>query len=90
MTHQFSSQHYRQLRQLTQAYNRPAAARPGPRSSFWQTLLKLATGSTEPLVRQDTSAKEISYTVYDPTTQQQITGLSETEARIWLEQRYHR
>ncbi|MEM9267183.1 MAG: hypothetical protein AAGA46_16830 [Cyanobacteria bacterium P01_F01_bin.13] len=58
--------------------------------SFWDSVLKLAIGSSEPVVeqRQDSKGQTV-YTIYDPTTQQQVNGLSEAEARTWLEQRYY-
>ena len=57
---------------------------------FWANVLKLATGSSEPFVQKRCDRNEqTSYTIYDPVTQQEVTGLSETEARVWLEQRYY-
>ncbi|NEQ53878.1 MAG: hypothetical protein F6K11_27730 [Leptolyngbya sp. SIO3F4] len=58
--------------------------------SFWDSVLKLATGSSEPVIekRQDSKGQTV-YSVYDPVTQQQVDKLSETEVRTWLEQRYY-
>lgn len=58
--------------------------------SFWESALKLATGSAEPVINQQCNSKgHIIYSVYDPVTQQQIDGLSEADVRTWLEQRYY-
>lgn len=54
------------------------------------SLLKFATGAEGPMVRERCDRNgEISYTIYDPVTQQQSDWLSEMEARTWLEQRYY-
>lgn len=59
--------------------------------TFWRSFIKFATGSSEPTVSQRCDRNgTISYTVYDPTTQQHSGWLSEAEARDWLEQRYYR
>ena len=60
------------------------------RETFWQSLVKFATGSSAPVVkkRRDRTGK-VSYTIYDPVSQEQSGWLSETEAREWLEQRYY-
>ncbi|MEM8615215.1 MAG: hypothetical protein AAGF93_24635 [Cyanobacteria bacterium P01_H01_bin.105] len=58
---------------------------------FWTFLVKFATGSSEPVVRKRCDRTgNISYTIYDPMSQQQSGWLSEADARMWLEQRYHR
>ncbi len=58
--------------------------------SFWDSVLTLATGSSEPVVEKRCNSKgQTFYSIYDPVTQQQVDGLSETEARTWLEQRYY-
>lgn len=56
---------------------------------FWTYVLELATVSSEPVVTRRGRNGQLSYTIYDPITQQQVDGLSETEARTWLEQRYY-
>ena len=58
--------------------------------SFWDAVLKWATGSSEPMIEnyQDSHGNTV-YRVYDPHTQQQVEHLSEAEVRIWLEQRYY-
>ncbi|MEA5466592.1 hypothetical protein [Leptothoe sp. PORK10 BA2] len=58
--------------------------------SFWDSVLKLATGSSEPVIEQrDNGEGQTVYSIYDPITQQQVDGLSEAEVRTWLEQRYY-
>ncbi|MEM9486101.1 MAG: hypothetical protein AAGA83_20690 [Cyanobacteria bacterium P01_F01_bin.116] len=58
--------------------------------SFWDSALKLATGSTEPMINQQCNSNgQTVYSVYDPVTEQQLDGLSEAEVRTWLEQRYY-
>lgn len=66
--------------------------------TLWASVLKLATGSSEPVVdkRCDSARADLSirngqtyYTIYDPITQQRSGWLSEAEARTWLEQRYY-
>ena len=60
-------------------------------TSFWDAVLKLATGSSEPVINeQQNSDGQTVYSIYDPTTQQQIDNLSEAEVRTWLEERYNR
>lgn len=59
--------------------------------TLWATLVKLAVGSSEPLIeKQHNPQGKTHYTIYDPVTQQRVAGLSETEVRVWLEQRYYR
>ena len=60
------------------------------KETFWQSLVKFATGSSAPVIkkRSDRTGK-VSYTIYDPVSQEQSGWLSETEAREWLEQRYY-
>lgn len=59
--------------------------------AFWASVLKLATGPSEPVVEKRCGDNgQISYSIYDPVTQQQSGWLSEAEARTWLEQRYYR
>ncbi|MEM7065529.1 MAG: hypothetical protein AAF572_20480 [Cyanobacteria bacterium P01_B01_bin.77] len=59
--------------------------------AFWKALIKFATGSSEPTISQRCDRNgTISYTIYDPITQQHSGWLSEVEARDWLEQRYYR
>ncbi len=58
--------------------------------SFWDSVLTLATGSSEPVIEKRCDRKgQTAYSVYDPITQQQVDGLSESEVRTWLEQRYY-
>lgn len=58
--------------------------------SFWDAVLKLATGSSEPIIdhHQDDQGNTV-YSVYDPSTQQQLDNLSEAEVRTWIERRYY-
>lgn len=59
-------------------------------SDFWASVVKLVVGSAEPVIEEQRDRNgQVSYTIHDPTTQQQVHGLSEQEARIWLEQRYY-
>ena len=57
---------------------------------FWQSLLKLLLGSSEPIIEKqlDNNGQDL-YSIYDRVTQQQISGLTEAEVRVWLEQRYY-
>ena len=57
---------------------------------FWDAVLKLATGSSEPVIdqQQDNDGQTV-YSIYDPITQQQVNNLSGAEVRTWLEQRYY-
>ena len=58
--------------------------------AFWQSLLKLLLGSSEPLIeKQLDNNGQTTYSIYDPITQQQISSLTEAEVRVWLEQRYY-
>lgn len=67
------------------------AAQPKSSATFWKALLNLFLGTTDPVVNREAGSEEnLTYTVYDPISQQQIKGLSESEARTWLEQRYYR
>ena len=69
---------------------------PAPRVSrwrlvgeCWQSLLTLLLGKSEPIIEQYSGDNgQTVYSVYDPFTEQRLTGLSETEVRVWLEQRY--
>ena len=56
----------------------------------WTSVLKLMTGSSEPMIHKQCDRRgQISYSIYDPSTQHTIAGLSETEVRVWLEERYY-
>ena len=58
--------------------------------AFWQSLLKLLLGSSEPIIeKQLDNNGQTTYSIYDPITQQQVSGLAEAEVRVWLEQRYY-
>lgn len=58
--------------------------------AVWQSVLKLIMGSAEPIFEKHVdSSGQVLYTIYDPVTQQQVNGLSEHDARVWLEQRYY-
>ncbi|MEM6255712.1 MAG: hypothetical protein AAF821_22590 [Cyanobacteria bacterium P01_D01_bin.156] len=58
--------------------------------SFWNSVLKLATGSSEPVIEKQSDRQgQPVYSVYDPVTQQRVDCLSEAEVRAWLEQRYY-
>ncbi|ESA37000.1 hypothetical protein N836_05410 [Leptolyngbya sp. Heron Island J] len=60
------------------------------REKFWAYLLKLATGSSEPIIEKRCDRQgQTYYTIYDPVTEQQSARLSEAEVRTWLEQRYY-
>ncbi|MEL6129331.1 MAG: hypothetical protein AAFR30_05400 [Cyanobacteria bacterium J06628_4] len=59
--------------------------------AFWASVLKLATGSSEPVIEKQCGDNgQTRYSIYDPVTQQQSGWLSEAEVRTWLEQRYYR
>ncbi len=59
-------------------------------NSLWEQLIKLASGSSEPVVeqRQDRQGYRY-YAIYDPRTGQRTICSSEAEVRAWLEQRYY-
>lgn len=59
-------------------------------SAVGKAIVKLLVGSAEPIVEQRCNSEgHTYYTIYDPVNQRQVGGLSETEARAWLEQRYY-
>ncbi|MEM1253920.1 MAG: hypothetical protein AAGI69_15935 [Cyanobacteria bacterium P01_H01_bin.21] len=88
-------------RQLSEPYiviaadSRPSLRVENPRhgsffGAFWQSLLKLLLGSSEPIIeKQLDNNGQTLYSIYDRVTQQQISGLTEAEVRVWLEQRYY-
>ncbi|MGJ3245171.1 MAG: hypothetical protein ACFE0I_03750 [Elainellaceae cyanobacterium] len=55
-------------------------------------LLRSLVATDEPRITQigSTQTGEPRFHAYDPITRQGIRGVSETELRIWLEQRYRR
>ena len=60
------------------------------RDTFWASVLKLATGSSDPVIEKRCDENgQTTYNIYDPITQQQSGWLSEAETRTWLEQRYY-
>ena len=60
------------------------------KTEVWTSVLKLMTGSSEPMIQKRCDRKgQISYTIYDPITEQEVVGLAETEVRVWLEERYY-
>ncbi|MGD1953482.1 MAG: hypothetical protein ACFB14_28120 [Leptolyngbyaceae cyanobacterium] len=73
-------------RPMLRAENR----RHGFFKAFCQSLLKSLLGSSEPIIeKQIDDNGQTLYNIYDRVTQQQISGLTETEVRVWLEQRYY-
>lgn len=64
--------------------------RPLYQPDFWASLLKLMTGSAEPMIEKRCDRQgQTYYTIYDPVTQQRSEFQSEAEVRTWLEQRYY-
>jgi hypothetical protein len=55
-------------------------------SSFWDALTRSLLSHCEPKVTQKRARSgELYYNLYDPTTKQSLSGLTENEARIWLD-----
>lgn len=56
----------------------------------FQRVLMAAVGSSHPVVQQRCDRHgQPYYTIYDPVSQRRTLCVSETEVRIWLEQRYY-
>ncbi|MEB3355587.1 MAG: hypothetical protein VKK04_02485 [Synechococcales bacterium] len=67
-----------------------SALRNGLRSG-WREFLNFLTPSPDPRISTFTNAHgETIWRVYDPVSQQAASLSSESELRVWLEQRYNR
>ncbi|MGK7891380.1 MAG: hypothetical protein AB4042_18780 [Leptolyngbyaceae cyanobacterium] len=59
-------------------------------TNIWRSCFNALIGSSDPIVKKMTGEGTHSlYSVYDPVTQEQVTGLSDSEVRTWLDQRYY-
>jgi hypothetical protein len=59
--------------------------------NIWQQLIEFAIGNTEIKIwKSQSPAGYQLWHVYDPATKQSAYFKSETEVRVWLEQRYYR
>lgn len=57
---------------------------------LWNSLLNTFVSASEPRIYQKRNAAgELYYKVYDPIARQTNTFFSETEVRVWLDQRYY-